>query len=204
MRKTGLALRRWALLFGMSCIFLYSLAACIIVWDGLTERVFRADAVVVPGNTVNEDGTPSPRLSARLDRALELYRTGMCRLIIVSGGTGGEGFDEAAVMRLYLLDHSVPDRDIIVDSDGYTTWDTARFTAGIAMERDMKSVIAVSQYFHVPRTRLALQRAGMTEVGGAYAWHMEWRDLYSIAREVPAYAVYLVRKEVLAEDIRRE
>ena len=55
--------------------------------------------------------------------------------------------------------------------------------------------MVVSQYFHVPRMRLALERAGVTPVYSAHAQYFELRDVYSIAREVVGYGVYLLRAD---------
>src|SRR5262245_21950109 len=76
--------------------------AAFISFDGLTDDPVPADVAVVPGNQVNPDGTPSDRLAARLDTALNLYRRGVVKAVLVSGGTGVEGFDEADVMAAYL------------------------------------------------------------------------------------------------------
>ncbi|MNF08809.1 hypothetical protein D3C80_2093210 [compost metagenome] len=54
------------------------------------------------------------------------------------------------------------------------------------------SAIVVSQYFHIARTRLAFRQAGLGAVGSAHPAYFELRDLYSIAREVPGYAKYLL------------
>ncbi len=59
-----------------------------------------------------------------------------------------------------------------------------------ATGQDIENVIAVSQYFHLPRCRLAFAEAGLEDVGASYARYLEWRDIYSIAREVPAVAAY--------------
>ncbi len=164
-----------------------------LVWSGTSEAVFRADVAVVPGNTIDPDGHPSPRLAARLDRALALYRDGLCARIIVSGGIGQEGFDEAAVMRRYLIERGVPDALVIADSQGVTTRDTARFTAAYLKEHHLSSALAVSQYFHVPRLRLALHQAGILVTGQASARFFELRDVYSILREVPALFAYGIK-----------
>jgi vancomycin permeability regulator SanA len=46
---------------------------------------------LVLGSKVEQEGTPSPRLRARLDRTLELFRDGWFAFIIASGGLGKEG-----------------------------------------------------------------------------------------------------------------
>ncbi|WP_345600416.1 YdcF family protein, partial [Thermocatellispora tengchongensis] len=78
-----------------------------IAWTGLTARPQPADCLVVLGNTVNPDGTLSPRLRARLAEALRLYRAGLSPRIFVSGGLGREGHYEGTAMRRYLLSRGV-------------------------------------------------------------------------------------------------
>ena len=82
---------------------------------------------------------------------------------------------------------------VIVDHDGATTFLSARNALRIARERNFKSVFVVSQYFHVPRTRLALQRFGVPAVYSAHAHYFELRDLYSAPREFAGYVSYLLR-----------
>ncbi len=98
--------------------------------------------------------------------------------------------DEAAVMRDYLMAKGVPASAILVDSAGVTTQATARNCATLMALHGFKSVTVVTQYFHVPRTRLALRRHGISAIGSAHAHFFELRDFYSIAREVAALPAY--------------
>jgi vancomycin permeability regulator SanA len=178
----------------MGLLFLVALVpAVLIVWDGLHDEMGRADVAVVLGNKVELDGTPSARLKARLDCAARLFKGGWFPAIIVSGGTGIEGFDEAAVMKRYLVDSGIPAAAIVEDNQGLTTFATAANTARILGERNGDSVLVVSQYFHISRSVLAMQRCGIAEVYSAHAEHFEPRDLYSIPREVIGYARYFVK-----------
>lgn len=175
-------------------LLLVVVVACgILVAVGLRENVAAADVAIVPGNTVNPDGRPSPRLKARLDRAAELYRARLVPRIIVSGATGSEGFNEAVVMKRYLVGAGIPGSAIIVDSNGTTTWNTAQFAAAVMSSRGWGRAIAVTQYFHLPRMRLALERFGIAHVYSAHPTFFELRDLYSIPREVVGYVGYKVR-----------
>ena len=165
-----------------------------IIVSGLRDDIADSDVALVLGNKVELDGTPSKRLRARLDRTLELFRDGFFPSIIVSGGTGKEGFDEAAVMRDYLVSHGVPASQVITDSHGDTTFASAVNTARIAKEHGFKSVFVVSQYFHVPRARLALEHCNITEVHSAHARFFEWRDVFSVPRDTIGYGSYLFRR----------
>ena len=172
----------------------FLLAAIVLVADGLDDQAGTADMIVVPGNTVAADGTPSPRLRARLDAAFKLFKEGRATLIFVSGGTGKEGFDEAMSMSDYLVKKGVPPAAIIKDSFGIDTSATARNAASYLRTHHLKSALVATQYFHVPRTRLALERNGSLVTGSMHAASFEMRDLYSIPREAVAYAVYFARQ----------
>jgi vancomycin permeability regulator SanA len=176
------------------CVGAFLLAAGAIVVTGLNDRVANADMIVVPGNAVAPDGRPSPRLQARLDAALKVFRERRAPLVFVSGGTGKEGYDEAVTMSDYLIRNGVPPAAIVKDSFGIDTAATAR-NAGVFMKsKNLKSAIVATQYFHVARTSLALERNGVHVAGTIYARYFEVRDLYSIVRETFGYAVYALAR----------
>lgn len=168
--------------------------AALIVADGLRDDIHPADVAIVLGNTVERDGRPSARLRARLDKAVELYRGGLFQHVIVSGGVGVEGFNEAEVMKSYLISQGVPEDCIIADGEGLTTSLTARNAAQVMKERGWQSALVISQYFHISRTRLAVESYGVRPVYSAHAEYFELRDVYSIAREVIGYGSYLTRR----------
>jgi uncharacterized SAM-binding protein YcdF (DUF218 family) len=187
--------KRVLLLTALPLMLAFTLAATLIVADGLTDDIRAADVAIVPGNTVEKDGRPSARLRARLDQTVSLYRQGLFPNVIVSGGVGSEGFDEAEVMKRYLVENGVPDDRIHVDSGGATTYLTARNASRMMRENGWRSAMVVTQYFHIPRTRLAVQRSGVAPVFSAHAHYFELRDIYSIAREVVGYGAYLLRAD---------
>jgi vancomycin permeability regulator SanA len=160
---------------------------------GLNDDLGKADVGLVLGNKVELDGTPSLRLQARLDKTLELYRAGFFSTVITSGGLGKEGYDEALVMRDYLVSHGIPSDRVIVDNGGNSTYLSAKNTLRIAQEQKLHSVLVVTQYFHVPRARLALERFGFTTVYSAHARFFEIRDVFSSPREFVGYVSYLLR-----------
>ena len=191
-RHRGVVFLRRASAAVLAC---FVAASGAITYAGLQDHVEPADAIVVLGNTVRPDGTPSARLQARLDTAAEVWRRHVAPLVIVSGGVGSEGQDEAAAMARALRAEGVPGDAIVEDASGADTAATAADVAAIARERRLRSVIVVSQYFHLPRARLALARAGLRVVGTVHARFFEWRDLYSLAREVVALPVYALRAQ---------
>jgi vancomycin permeability regulator SanA len=181
---------RAALWVGGAALSGLLLAGAAISADGLRDDLRPTDVGIVLGSKVELTGQPSARLKARLERGAALYRDGVLRRLIVSGGTGIEGYDEAAVMRDYLLARGIPAAAILVDSGGVTTEASARNCAALMATHGFRSVTIITQYFHIPRTRLALRRHGVSATGSAHAEFAEWRDLYSIAREVAALPAY--------------
>lgn len=179
------------LLTGLGLLFLLGMAW--LTAEGLRDRVGPAEVALVLGSKVELNGQPSVRLKARLNRTIELYQQGCFPWVISSGGVGKEGFDEAAVMRDYLVTGGIPADRIILDSQGNTTYLSAANTAAIMKERGMNSVLVVSQYFHIPRSRLALQKFGVKKVQAGHPSFFEWRDFYSVAREVVGYVRYSFR-----------
>ena len=167
--------------------------AAFIVADGLTDHIRRSDVAVVLGNKVEPDGRPSPMLQARLEETLKLYRQGLFPTVMVSGGLGREGYDEAAVMKAWLVARGVPAAAIIADNQGRNSWATARNASALMRARGWRSCLVVTQYFHISRSRLALHRQGVRNIASAHARYFDVRDFWSIPREVAGYAVYLVR-----------
>jgi len=158
-----------------------------IVADGLTDELEKADVGVVLGNKVELDGQPSLRLQSRLDKAVELYNGKYFDLIIVSGGLGVEGFDEAKVMKEYLIKAGIPEDKIIEDNNGNNTEMTARNAKSIMENLGFDSAMIITQYYHVTRTKLVMKEAGINDVYSAHARFFELRDIYSLTREFAAY-----------------
>mgnify|MGYP001600728912 CR=1 FL=1 len=182
--------RKFLLRGAGAALLLYLLCIALIAWDGLIDEPGKADVALVLGNQVYADGTPSDRLKGRLDEGLRLWRAGDCRYVIVSSGYGEQGQDEAAAMQRYLLAQGMPKDAIIVDSSGVNTYASARYTRAFLLAHGMKSVIAVTQYYHIPRSKLALRRFGIEEVYSSHARYFEWRDFFSIQRDGGGYVLY--------------
>jgi vancomycin permeability regulator SanA len=176
----------------IACLWLLAGAALASV--GLLSIPRPADIAIVLGNTVYADGSPSPRLAARLDRAVQCYEQRRCKLVFVSGGVDASGTDEALAMHAYLVRRGISPNNIAVDHAGNDTWSTARNASAFMRNRGLSSALVITQYFHLPRAMLALKRFGVPEVSGAYPLFWEARDVYSIAREVPASIWYGIRQ----------
>jgi len=191
--KSGFFVTYTLNLFGILLILWFT-TSFYFAADGLQDRLGYADAALVLGNTVNPDGKPSPRLKARLDKTLALYQMGYFHTIITSGAIGKEGYDEAVVMKNYLMARGVTATDIIADSRGNNTFASSQNTLQILKQRNLTSVLVVSQYFHLPRSRWMLTQCHIPNVYSAHANYFEWRDVYSSLRESAAFLSYFFRQ----------
>jgi vancomycin permeability regulator SanA len=172
---------------------MWLLAAILICVRGLSIPYDKADVALVFGNALEDNGTPKPILMARLDTAVQCYRTGYCSTLFGSGSIDGPGLNEATAMEAYLVAHGVPVNRIVVDDQGINTLATARNAARYMQARQVSRVMLISQYYHLARAQLAFSRTGAQTVYGAFPRLFRVRDLYSSWREVPAFAVYSLR-----------
>jgi len=149
----------------------------------------QADIAVVLGNKVNEDGTLSDRLEKRMECGLDLYRSGRVKKILVSGGLGKEGFFEGDKMKEYLIKNKVPDSVVTVDNYGNNTLATVKNTLKLQDSLEFKSIIVVSQYFHLTRTKMLFRKLHFVNVSSVSPQYFEFRDIYSLLREFVAFYI---------------
>lgn len=123
------------------------------------DDIVDGDAILVFAAGVWPDG-PSPTLSARIDRATELYHEGRAPRILCSGGISRD-ISEAAVMREMLVAKGVPAECIIQDDGGETTRKAIQSAKAFAVNR-WKTILAVSSPYHLHRVRAEGRRQGLT------------------------------------------
>lgn len=124
-----------------------------------------------------------------MECGLSLYDSGRVKKIIVSGGLGKEGFYEGDKMKKYLTKHGVPESVIIVDNLGVNTLATVENTIKLKDSLNFESVIVVSQYFHLTRTKMLFRKNNFRNVSSVSPKYFEVRDIYSLLREFVAYYV---------------
>ena len=112
------------------------------------------DAVVIFGAQVHPDGRLSTTLRNRVDAGIELYEQGCTQMLIMSGGTGWEGVNEAEAMRLYAIERGVPATAILVDRQGNSTELSVENTKALAQEYGLERLGAVSSFYHMARIKM--------------------------------------------------
>lgn len=166
------------------------IASLVIVIIGLRDHKGKADIGVVLGTAIFADGTLSSYLKGRLDETVKLYQQEYFPLIVVSGGENEFGLSETKIMKDYLIEQGIPTNAIIEDAEGINTAATAKNMVAIMQKSSAQSAFIITQFFHVPRTRLAFACNGISPVYYAPSPQWNMRDLYSVLREVPANITY--------------
>lgn len=163
-----------------------------VAFFGSTDYRRPADVVVVPGARVNDDGSLSGSLADRVLTAAELWKLGLAPRLIMSGGTGANGMDEASAMKAFAVAQGVPADAIDTDSAGVDTDATVRNT--VAMMPGTTRVLVVSQFYHLPRLKLAYRTVGrdVLTVPARETLPIPKTPLF-VAREIPGFWVYWAR-----------
>ncbi len=154
--------RRWIVPAAMLVALLafFALNCARVVRQASLDEARPADVIVVFG-AAEYSGHPSPIYRARLDHALALYRRGLAYLIITTGGSGGDPrFTEGEVGRNYLASFEVPDHDLIAETQGDNTAESAVRVAAIMRTNGMRSCIAVTDPYHLFRAKRLLEAEG--------------------------------------------
>ena len=76
------------------------------------------DIAIVPGTAVSDD-TPNAKCKERLDTAEILYKKKLVTTILVSGTR-----EETNVMCRYLITHKIPEKCILRDASGVSSYET--------------------------------------------------------------------------------
>lgn len=126
------------------------------------REVPHAQAALVLGAQVMPNGAPSSMLSDRITAAAELYKAGRVDKLLLSGDHGRKHYDEVGTMRDILLKQGIPAEDIFTDHAGFDTWDSAQRARRVFAAR---SVVVVTQRFHMARALYDARRAGLDATG---------------------------------------
>jgi vancomycin permeability regulator SanA len=90
-------------------------------------------------------------------------------------------------MKEFLKHKDVPDSAIIVDNLGSNTEASVGNTLKLKDSLHFNSVIVVSQYFHLTRTKMLFKKRNFYNISSASPQYFEIRDFYSLLREFVAY-----------------
>lgn len=144
-----------------SAILIWIVSLVLVLLFERRDSAKPSAAIVVLG-AAQYAGHPSPVLRARLDHVLELWNRHLAPHVIVTGGRGdGDTTSEAAVSARYLRAHGIPAPAIWSERNGRTTEESMEAVAAMLLGQRDKSVILVSDPFHMLRLDILARKLGL-------------------------------------------
>lgn len=126
------------------------------------ETVPARRVAVVFGAGLQRDGTPSPVLRDRVEKAAELYFAGKVEKLLMSGDNRFVDYNEPASMQAYAVRLGVPVEDIVLDFAGRRTYDTC-YRAREIFQVD--ETILVTQRYHLTRALFTCNNLSLDAIG---------------------------------------
>jgi uncharacterized SAM-binding protein YcdF (DUF218 family) len=181
---------RIVLLAAIAFVFASAWIAARIVVNSNGDAERKADAIVVFG-AAEYSGKPSPVLKARLDHALELFQRGLAPVVITTGGAGLDPvFSEGGVGRDYLMKQGVPDVNLIAETQGDDTAESARRVGAIMRKNHMRTALVVSDAYHIFRIKRMMREEDIDAYGAPRPESLPktpWKRFTGVMRECVSF-----------------
>ncbi len=164
-----------------------------IVHEAGLQELHKADAIVVFG-AAEYAGRPSPVYRARLDHAFELFQHGLAPMVITTGGAALDpSYSEGGVGHDYLMHRGIPEPNLIAETQGADTAQSAERVAVILKRNRMRNCIAVSDAYHVFRIQKLLEHEGIQVYVAPRPDsrpHSRWQRMLAVLREAVSYTAW--------------
>ncbi len=161
----------------LAFFFLWGTINLAIVTDGAADnRATHADVIIVLGCKAYENDQPAPCIRARSHHAAQLYREGLARQIIASGGPSLEGPAEAGVIAGLLKIEGVPGAAIVEEDRSHNTIQNILNSQVIMRERGWRTAVIITEPYHINRAMIIARDAGVTAYPSPATDSPDWQD----------------------------
>ncbi|WP_163579214.1 YdcF family protein [Gracilibacillus saliphilus] len=109
----------------------------------------KRDVMIVLGYPAKKDGSMSPILRERINKAADLYHAGIAEIVICSGAAVANNHVEADVMARALVKLGVDCSQIIRETKAKNTYENLIKSRKIMHERGLKKVVIVTSPWHL-------------------------------------------------------
>ena len=162
----------------LECVFIGTI---IIAIKSINKKVlYNMDYMIILGCKIRSDGTLTPLLKGRVDRALDfrneqLKNTGHDLVFIPSGGKGkDEVISEAEAIKNYLLDKGIDEKKIILENKSTNTYENIKYSNKLINKKNTNICFSTTNY-HVLRAGLigtsqGLEIEGIGSKTKSYYW----------------------------------
>lgn len=167
-----------ALYLYFECMLIGTIISNLIVLRHKPEK--DQDYIIVLGCGLRKDGSPTPLLAGRLNRAMEFYRaqieeTGKPLVFVTSGGKGpNEIISESASMKAYLIENGIPEEHILQEDQSVSTYENMLFSKRIIENLNSEArVLYSTSNYHVFRSGLMARRVKLPAegIGAKTKWY---------------------------------
>jgi len=160
-----------------ACLYLY--VECMVIGAAVGDLIaalyqpdMDKDYIIILGCSIRKDGTPTPLLEGRINRALKFYQdqlkaTGKAAILVPSGGQGSdEPISESLCMHNYLIQNGVPEEHIMMEDQSRNTYENMKFSKEkiISANPDARIAFSTTNY-HVFRSGMMSRRVRMRSQG---------------------------------------
>jgi uncharacterized SAM-binding protein YcdF (DUF218 family) len=149
------------MLFVALAVIAGALRRLALAYVPLAQPLRPADVIVVLGHPANADGSPSPAMQEQAALAAALYRAGLARALLFTGGAVHNEHVEAQVMAALAVQLGVPAAVIAVETQARDTFENARYCRQIMQARGWRDAVVVTTPYHVRRASRILRLAGI-------------------------------------------
>lgn len=150
--------------------------------SGDSELLTDIDYIVILGAGIRR-GKPSPMLEDRLKTGISLYNNDISNKILITGDHMNDDYDEVTVMKNYLLEHGIPEEDIITDNYGISTYDSIYRVKNVYKSN---KVVIVSQRYHLYRALFLSDNLDLKSYGVEANLRYYYGQWYREIREILA------------------
>jgi len=150
--------------------------------SGDSELLTDIDYIVILGAGIRR-GKPSPMLEDRLKTGISLYNNDISNKILITGDHMNDDYDEVTVMKNYLLEHGIPEEDIIADNYGISTYDSIYRVKNVYKSN---KVVIVSQRYHLYRALFLSDNLDLESYGVEADLRYYYGQWYREIREILA------------------
>ena len=162
------------------------------------------DYIIILGCMIKKDGTLTPLLKSRVDKALEFAAaqeeaTGKRPVFVVSGGQGeDEIISEAEAMKQYLLSQNIEEDRIRIENRSRNTEENIRFSTELIRRENESARIAFSTTnYHVFRAGVLATEQGV-EIEGIGSGTKSYFWINAFIREFIATLISERKKNLIA------
>jgi len=137
---------------GVALLFFMTINAISIWHYSLEYSEKKSDVAIVLGAGTN-NGTLSPVFKERVNQGIYLYKKGLVKKLIFTGGIGeNQDVSDSKVARNYAAQQGVPQNDIIIEEKSRYTHENLTEAKFIMDSLNFSSALIVSDPLHMKRS----------------------------------------------------